>query len=112
MIIKNATILAGNELSPVEGYLKVKNGRIKEIGSGSCPHKNAVDAKRGIIFPSFTNAHVHLSDSIAPDAGAYEKIGMRVGKGGIKFQVLEERQKEIPSGIRASLKEMAAGGAR
>ena len=110
MIIKNATIIAGDELEPIEGYIEVKDGRIKEIGSGSCPHKNAVDVKRGIVFPSFTNAHVHLMDSVAPDIGAYEKIGKRVGKGGIKFQILEERKRQVPAGIRASLKEMAAGG--
>ena len=86
------------------------HGMIKEIGSGSCPYKNAIDVKKGIIFPSFTNAHVHLMDSVAPDAGAYEKIGKRVGKGGVKFQVLEENKKKIPAGIRASLKEMTAGG--
>jgi cytosine/adenosine deaminase-related metal-dependent hydrolase len=110
MIIKNATIIAGDELEPMEGYLKVGDGRIKEIGSGSCPSKNAIDAKKGIIFPSFTNAHVHLMDSVAHDAGVYEKIGKRVGKGGVKFQILEERKKEIPAGIKSSIKEMAAGG--
>ena len=110
MIIKNATIIAGDELESTFGYLKVTGGRIKEIGSGSCPYKNAVDAKRGIIFPSFTNAHVHLMDSVAKDAGAYEKIGKRVGKEGIKFQILEEKRKEIPAGIRASLRDLSAGG--
>jgi cytosine/adenosine deaminase-related metal-dependent hydrolase len=110
MIIKNATIIAGDGLEPTFGYLKATCGRIKEIGSGGCPYKNAIDAKRGIIFPSFTNAHVHLMDSVAKDAGAYEKIGKRVGKEGIKFQILEEKRKDIPAGMRASLKEMTAGG--
>jgi cytosine/adenosine deaminase-related metal-dependent hydrolase len=110
MIIKNATIIAGDELEPTLGYLKVTGGRIKEIGSGSPHGKNAVDAKRGIVFPSFTNAHVHLMDSIAPDIGAYEHIGKRVGKGGIKFQVLGEKKREIPAGVKASIKEMASGG--
>lgn len=109
MIIKNATIIAGRELEPLEGYLKVKDGRIKEIGSGRCPYKKALDVKKGIIFPSFTNAHVHLMDSVAMDAGAYEKIGKRVGKGGIKFQLLKEKEKDIPSGVRTSIKEMADG---
>jgi cytosine/adenosine deaminase-related metal-dependent hydrolase len=110
MIIKNATIIAGDGFEPIEGYIKVKEGRIKEVGSGSCPYKNAVDVKRGIVFPSFTNAHVHLMDSIAKDVSAYEPIGKRVGKGGVKFQVLEERRKDIPAGMRASLKNMIAGG--
>lgn len=110
MKIKNATILAGDELEPVEGYLTVKDGKIKEIGSGGCPYKNAVDVKRGIIFPSFTNSHVHLMDSVAKDVSAYEPIGKRVGKGGVKFQILEEKREGIPAGMRASLREMVASG--
>jgi cytosine/adenosine deaminase-related metal-dependent hydrolase len=110
MIIKNATIIAGDELEPIEGYLIVKDGKIKEVGSGRCPYKNAIDVKRGILFPSFTNAHVHLMDSVAKDASAYEPIGKRVGKKGVKFQVLKEGKKKIPGGIQASIKEMAAGG--
>ncbi len=110
MIIKNATIIAGNELEPVEGYIVVKEGRIREVGSGGCPHKNAIDVKRGIVFPSFTNAHVHLMDSIAKDVSAYEPIGRRVGKGGIKFQVIEENKKNLAAGIRASIREMASCG--
>ncbi|MEE8403032.1 MAG: amidohydrolase family protein [Candidatus Hydrothermarchaeaceae archaeon] len=110
MKIKNATILAGEELEPVEGYLTVEDGRIKELGSGRCPYKNAIDVKRGIVFPSFTNAHVHLMDSVAKDVAAYEPIGKRVGKGGVKFQMLEEKRKEVPAGMCASLREMASGG--
>ncbi len=110
MKIKNATILAGDELEPVEGYLTVKDGKIQEIGSGGCPYKNAVDVKRGIVFPSFTNSHVHLMDSVAKDASAYERIDKRVGKGGVKFQILEEKRKGVPAAMRASLREMAAGG--
>lgn len=110
MKIKNATILVGGELEPVEGYLAVKDGKIQEVGSGSCPYKNAIDVKRGIVFPSFTNAHVHLMDSIAQDASAYEPIDKRVGKGGVKFHILEEKRKEIPAGMRASLREMVTNG--
>jgi len=110
MKIKNATILVGDELEPVEGYLTVKDGKIKEIGEGKCPYKNAVDVKRGIVFPSFTNAHVHLMDSVAKDVSAYEPIDKRVGKGGVKFQILEEKRKGIPAGMHASLTEMVASG--
>lgn len=111
MIFKNATLLCGEELEAVRGYVVVEEGRIKEIGEGGCPYKRARDLKGGIVFPAFTNAHVHLGDAVARDLGVYESLERRVGPGGIKFRVLEERKKELPQGIRASLGEMLAGGA-
>lgn len=110
MIIKNATMLVGDAFEIENGYLSIKEGKIEEIGSGGCPYKNAIDMKRGIVFPSFTNAHVHLMDSVAKDISAYENIGKRVGRDGIKFQILREKKKEVPLGMRSSLREMKALG--
>lgn len=103
-VFSNATILCGEEFDVVKGYVVVENGVIKEIGEGRAPYRNATDTKRGIIFPAFTNAHVHLGDSIAQDLAAYEHIGRRVGRGGAKFEVLKKR--EVSKGIRCSLNEM------
>jgi cytosine/adenosine deaminase-related metal-dependent hydrolase len=111
MILKNATLLCGEDLEVVEGYVVIEEGRIKEIGEGGCPHKEARDLKGGIVFPAFTNAHVHLGDAVAQDLRVYESLERRVGPKGVKFRVLEERKKELPQGIRAALREMLAGGA-
>jgi len=107
---KNATLLCGEDFEVIRGYLIIEEGRIKEIGEGRCPHRGAVDLKRGIVFPAFTNAHVHLGDAVAQDLGVYESLERRVGPGGIKFSVLREREKELPQGIRTALREMLASG--
>ncbi len=106
-VFTNATILCGEDFEVLKnGYVAVKDGTIKEIGEGMSPYKNAIDCKRGIISPAFTNAHVHLGDSIAQDIGAYEPIKRRVGKDGIKFKVLESDSKKIRMGVSHSLNEM------
>lgn len=110
MILSNAAILCGEELEIVKGYVAVKNGVIEEIGEGRAPYRNATDTKRGIIFPAFTNAHVHLGDSIAQDIAAYEHIGRRVGREGAKFKILREKESEVGRGIRRSLNEMLSLG--
>lgn len=109
-VFSNATILCGEELEIVKGYVAVKNGVIEEIGEGRAPYRNAADTKRGIIFPAFTNAHVHLGDSIAQDIAAYEHIDRRVGRRGVKFKILRERESEVSSGMHRSLKEMLSLG--
>ncbi|MEE8167911.1 MAG: amidohydrolase family protein [Candidatus Hydrothermarchaeales archaeon] len=105
-VFKNATILEGEDLEATRGYLSVDGGYITEIGSGRCPYKHAIDLKKGIVFPAFTNAHVHLGDSIAQDLGAYEHIADRVGKKGLKFEILREKDERIRTAMRASLEEM------
>lgn len=110
LCFKNAAILQGEELELTHGYIAVENGAISEIGSGRCPYKSALDLRRGIIAPGFTNAHVHLGDAVAQDMGANEPLEKRVGKGGLKFRALEEHGKEVPRAIRAALKEMLLAG--
>lgn len=104
----NATILEGEELEVTSGYITVEEGRIKEVGEGS-PHRNYEDLKRGIVCPSFTNAHTHIGDACAQDFEAYRSIGERVGPGGAKFDVLANEQ-NVREGIRYAFKEMQAQG--
>ena len=56
------TILAGNDFDPVEGRVVVENGRIEAVEEGS------TESSR-IVFPAFVNAHTHIGDSIAKEAG-------------------------------------------
>lgn len=109
--IDNLTILEGKEFEKVNGYLVVENGEIKEIGEGSYTGANKIDGKRGIAFPSFTNAHVHLGDAVAKDIGAYKSIGERVGKNGIKFKALRaEKSEKIADAMGYALNEMLSSG--
>src|SRR3990172_1941143 len=81
LVLGNATILRGGELEPTEGFLVIREGLVEEVGEGKGP-RGWIDLKRGIVSPTFTNAHVHLGDSIAQDYGAYRRIEERGGAGG------------------------------
>ncbi|WP_373189535.1 amidohydrolase family protein [Halolamina sp.] len=56
------TILLGEEFHPTEGRLHVENGEIDAI------EETQTDAT-DIILPAFVNAHTHIGDSIAKEAG-------------------------------------------
>jgi len=107
-VLGNAVILEGEELEPVRGYVVVEDGRIAEVGTGN-PGRSYVDLKRGVVCPSFTNAHTHVGDASARDVGAYRSISERVGRGGVKFKVLRSEER-VRRGIRSALEEMLASG--
>jgi cytosine/adenosine deaminase-related metal-dependent hydrolase len=110
LVLENVQILCGEELEVVEGHLVLREGTIERIGEGKSPYRNGRDLKRGLLCPAFTNAHIHLGDSMAQDYGAYRSIEERVGEGGLKFQVLGRKKGEIVPAIRQTLGEMFASG--
>ena len=110
MILKNATLLCGEEFEEVRGYLVIEGERIKEVGEGRCPRRGGIDLKRGIVFPAFTNAHIHLGDAVAQDYGIYKPLAERVGPGGLKFRVHQREKGVLRQGIRDTLEEVLAGG--
>jgi cytosine/adenosine deaminase-related metal-dependent hydrolase len=106
-VFDNAIILQGEELEEVHGYVVVKEGVIEEIGEGSYLGSKE-DVKRGIISPSFTNAHVHVGDSAGKDLGTYLSIGERVGREGVKFEI--HKSAESKNAMAETLERMRAGG--
>ena len=56
------TILVGTDFEPVEGRVVVADGEIVRI------EEEAVDGD-DVILPAFVNAHTHIGDSIAKEAG-------------------------------------------
>src|SRR5512137_1045000 len=80
--VLSGTIIYGDEFEPTEGYLCIKDGIIKEIGSG------AVDARlHGIIAPRFINAHTHIGDSSFKDP-PFLPLDELVGPSGLKHRLL------------------------
>ncbi len=108
-VFANATILYGGNFDVVKGYVVVRDSIIEEVGKGTYAGK-FTDVKGGIILPSFTNSHIHIGDSVAKDLGTYNDIDIRVGKGGIKHRVLDEKSSEVTKAIKLTLNDMIAGG--
>ena len=57
------TILRGRELEPIAGRVVVEEGEIVAIEETSTDSTD-------IVLPAFVNAHTHIGDSIAKEAGA------------------------------------------
>ncbi|MFB6161841.1 MAG: amidohydrolase family protein [Halococcoides sp.] len=58
----SGTLLVGEDFDPVEGRLHIEDGEIASI------ERRSVESDR-IVMPAFVNAHTHLGDSIAKEAG-------------------------------------------
>jgi cytosine/adenosine deaminase-related metal-dependent hydrolase len=106
-VFDNATILYGEELEEIKGYLVLKDGVIQEVGEGSYPGPSE-DVKGGIISPSFTNSHVHLGDSAGQDVGTYLPLVDKVGRRGIKYKI--HKNPDAKEGIVNSLISMKESG--
>jgi len=61
-MLLEGTILRGRSFEPVEGRLVIEDGRIEEIEADTARSAD-------IILPAFVNAHTHIGDSIAKEAG-------------------------------------------
>ena len=62
MIIEG-TILRGREFDPVEGQVVVEDGTVVAVEEGEARSDD-------LVVPAFVNAHTHIGDSIAKEAGA------------------------------------------
>jgi cytosine/adenosine deaminase-related metal-dependent hydrolase len=103
-------VLRGRELEPIEGRVVVEDGRVaavEEAGSGEVG-----GASDRIVLPAFVNAHTHLGDSIAKEAGAGLTLDELVAPpDGLKHRLLRAADREELVGAMArSLRVMAAGG--
>lgn len=99
------TILAGRDFEAVEGRVIVEDGRIVAVEEASTESDD-------IVLPAFVNAHTHIGDSIAKDAGRGLSLEELVAPpDGLKHRLLREAdQRELVAGMRRSLRYMAESG--
>ncbi len=104
-MILEGTVVRGRELEPIEGRVVVDDGVISAVEQGSARSED-------IIFPTFVNAHTHLGDSIAKEAGGGLTLEELVAPpDGLKHRLLAETdRREKVKAMRDSLQFMAESG--
>ena len=101
----SGTILAGSEYEPVEGRLVVEAGTITAI-------EEVETASSDIVCPAFVNAHTHIGDSIAKEAGRGLSLDDLVAPpDGLKHRLLADTSRpELVKSMRRSVQFMNASG--
>lgn len=109
-IYKNATILEGENLDVVRGYLKIQDNKIEKISTDNPPN-SGIDLDGGFILPTLINAHTHLADSVKKDIYRGKKQSEVVGGDGVKFEALSEATDEDKiESMKRELFELRKGG--
>ncbi|ADJ14783.1 amidohydrolase family protein [Halalkalicoccus jeotgali] len=104
-MIVEGTVLRGPEYTPVEGRVVCEDGHITAI------EEERVESDR-IVVPAFINAHTHIGDSIAKEAGRGLTLEELVAPpDGLKHRLLRESDREeMVQAIKRSIQFMHAGG--
>jgi cytosine/adenosine deaminase-related metal-dependent hydrolase len=99
------TVLRGRDFEPVEGRVVVDDGRIEAV------EETATDAT-ALILPAFVNAHTHIGDSIAKEAGEGLDLDELVAPpDGLKHRLLRAASTdEKVAAMARSLRYMETGG--
>jgi cytosine/adenosine deaminase-related metal-dependent hydrolase len=99
------TVLRGREFDPVEGRVVVEDGDIVAI------EETETDAD-AIVCPAFVNAHTHLGDAIAKEAGAGLSLDELVAPpDGLKHRLLRAASSgEKEAAMHRTLRYMERGG--
>jgi len=82
------TVLVGDDFEPVEGRVVVEDGLIQAV-------EECETDSDAIVLPAFVNAHTHLGDSIAKEAGAGLSLDELVAPpDGLKHRLLRATDRE------------------
>ncbi|CCQ37369.1 amidohydrolase domain protein [Natronomonas moolapensis 8.8.11] len=101
----SGTILAGPEYEPTEGRVVLDDGEIAAV------EESPTDST-DIVCPAFVNAHTHLGDSIAKEAGRGLSLDDLVAPpDGLKHRLLADASRgDLVASMRRSLRFMRSGG--
>ncbi|MFC7068355.1 amidohydrolase family protein [Halobaculum lipolyticum] len=99
------TLLVGRDFEAVEGRVVVEDGVITAVEEASV-------ASDDVICPAFVNAHTHIGDSVAKEAGRGLDLDALVAPpDGLKHRILRDTpDEEMVAAMRRSLRYMHATG--
>ena len=98
------TIILGDEFEPVDGYIIIENGIIKNIEES----RVSTDT---IIAPCFVNAHTHIGDSVIKDPPRIPLAELVQPPFGLKHRILKETSHDALVGsMKASIADMIKTG--
>ncbi|MFD1515003.1 amidohydrolase family protein [Halomarina rubra] len=99
------TILRGREFDPVEGRVVVEDGTVTAV------EEAPVDSD-AVVLPAFVNAHTHIGDSIAKEAGGGLSLEELVAPpDGLKHRLLRAADDaDLVAGMVRSLRYMERSG--
>ena len=82
------TILRGPRFEPVEGRVVVEDGEITTVEEASVESND-------VVLPAFVNAHTHVGDSIAKEAGEGLSLEELVAPpDGLKHRLLRDTSRD------------------
>ncbi|HYA83013.1 MAG TPA: amidohydrolase family protein [Candidatus Bathyarchaeia archaeon] len=120
LILKNASLLLGKELSFVErGYVEIGKDGIIKVAKGGPYHRDRkqmrnstiFDAEGFLITPGFINAHTHIGDSLGKDVAVDSDLDARVNPiYGVKQKILQSKPEFLKTFIRGSALSMLKKG--
>jgi cytosine/adenosine deaminase-related metal-dependent hydrolase len=94
-----------------QGHLLLERGRVVEVGKGTA--RGVPVTARGVVVPSFANAHTHVGDAVARGPGVPKTLAEAVQPPhGYKHRVLASTPPAaLREGMRGALREVEASGA-
>ncbi|WP_302080695.1 amidohydrolase family protein [Salinibaculum rarum] len=104
-MILEGTVLRGREFDPIRGRVVVEDGEITAVEEADVRGDD-------IILPAFVNAHTHIGDSIAKEAGGGLSLEALVAPpDGLKHRLLDAADREeLVDGMARSLRFMRETG--
>ncbi|MFB6304568.1 MAG: amidohydrolase family protein [Haloferacaceae archaeon] len=99
------TVLRGRDFEPVEGRVVVEDGEIAAV-------EETTTDSTDLVLPAFVNAHTHVGDSIAKEAGEGLSLDELVAPpDGLKHRLLRRAStEEKVAAMRRTLRFMETGG--
>ncbi len=109
-LIVSGTLICGDQLEVSDGYVVVRDGKIREVVVDRGIERVEA-AATGLVCPALVNAHTHVGDAIAKDPPYLPLEELVKPPDGLKHRLLRAAAPAaVAAGMRSALADMAATG--